>query len=247
MSKGFMVIDRERLSDWQWLTDKNVYYAFTRMLFDANFEKKLWRNIVIERGQFVCGIDRYAAELGFSTQSLRTIIQKLKKSGDIDVKATNKFTIITICNYDSWCCKTYNEEDASNEQTNNQATNNQQTTNDNLIIELNKRIEQLEKEKEELANASLKKTKSFVPPTVEEVSGYVREQGFHFDAVAFVSFYESKGWFVGKNKMKDWKAACRTWERKRKENVSTPQSREEIGVILRGNNTGKYDNAELWD
>ena len=148
MSKGFMVIDRERLSDWQWLSDKNVYYAFTRMLFDANFEIKLWRNIVIERGQFVCGIDRYAAELGFSTQSLRTIIQKLKRSGDIDVKATNKFTIITICNYDSWCCKTCNDSDGSNEQSNNPATINQQTTNDNLIIELKKRIEQLEKEKD---------------------------------------------------------------------------------------------------
>ena len=121
-------------------------------------------------------------------------------------------------------------------------TNDQQTT----TIEISKEIEELKKEnerlKEELANASKKKAKSFVPPTVEEVSEFVREQGFHFDAIAFVNFYESKGWLVGKNKMKDWKAACRTWEQKRSENLFAPQSREDIGVILYGNNTGKYDN-----
>ena len=54
--------------------------------------------------------------------------------------------------------------------------------------------------------------KPFIPPTVEEVSTYCMERGNSVDAEAFVDFYASKGWMIGKNKMKDWKAAVRTWE-----------------------------------
>lgn len=53
----------------------------------------------------------------------------------------------------------------------------------------------------------------FVPPTVEEAQAYIAEQGYSVDAERFVDFYTAKGWFVGKNPMKDWKAAVRTWER----------------------------------
>lgn len=53
----------------------------------------------------------------------------------------------------------------------------------------------------------------FVPPTVEEAQAYITEQGYSVDAERFVDFYTAKGWFVGKNPMKDWKAAVRTWER----------------------------------
>lgn len=58
----------------------------------------------------------------------------------------------------------------------------------------------------------------FVPPTVEEVREYCNERKNTVDAEAFVDFYASKGWMVGKNKMKDWKAAVRTWEKSRNSN-----------------------------
>lgn len=52
----------------------------------------------------------------------------------------------------------------------------------------------------------------FTPPTVDDVAAYVREKGYHVNAERFVSFYQQKGWMVGKNRMKDWKAAVRNWE-----------------------------------
>ena len=61
------------------------------------------------------------------------------------------------------------------------------------------------------------KRKVFKPPTVEEVHAYCCERMNNVDAEAFVDFYESKGWMIGKNKMKDWKSAVRTWERNRNE------------------------------
>lgn len=51
-------------------------------------------------------------------------------------------------------------------------------------------------------------------PTVEEVAAYCRERGNRVDAERFVDFYASKGWKVGNQPMKDWKACVRTWERR---------------------------------
>lgn len=53
----------------------------------------------------------------------------------------------------------------------------------------------------------------FVPPTIKEVDVYAQEKGFHLDADKFVDFYKSKGWKVGRNSMKDWKAAVRNAHR----------------------------------
>lgn len=57
-------------------------------------------------------------------------------------------------------------------------------------------------------------TKRFTPPTVDEVRAYCYERGNGIDPQRFVDYYTSNGWMVGKNKMKDWKAAVRTWEKK---------------------------------
>ena len=62
-------------------------------------------------------------------------------------------------------------------------------------------------------NPSIKTRARFTPPTVDEVDAYCKERGNGVDAQKFVDFYDSKGWMVGKNSMKDWKAAVRTWEK----------------------------------
>ena len=53
----------------------------------------------------------------------------------------------------------------------------------------------------------------FTPPTLEEVKSYCLERNNKVDAQRFIDFYESKGWMIGKSKMKDWKACVRTWEK----------------------------------
>jgi len=59
----------------------------------------------------------------------------------------------------------------------------------------------------------------FKKPTLEEVKEYCEERNNGIDAEMFINFYESKGWMVGKNKMKDWKACVRTWEKSRNTKV----------------------------
>ncbi len=86
------------------------------------------------------------------------------------------------------------------------------------IVETQDRLEiELEKELEvygvATAPSTPKKSTRFIPPTLEEVAAYCKERNNRVDAGRFVDFYTAKGWMVGKNKMKDWKSAVRTWER----------------------------------
>lgn len=71
------------------------------------------------------------------------------------------------------------------------------------------------KEKEIIKEREKEKTaRRFIPPTVEEVKARIAEMGYTFDAEAFIAFYQSNGWMVGKSKMKDWRAAMVTWQKR---------------------------------
>ena len=72
-----------------------------------------------------------------------------------------------------------------------------------------------------------KKSTRFVPPTVEDVRAYCQERHNGVNPETFVDFYTGKGWFVGMNKMKDWKAAVRTWERSRNGQTQTQKINRE--------------------
>ena len=62
-----------------------------------------------------------------------------------------------------------------------------------------------------------RKTAKFVKPTIEEIRAYTTAKHYTFDAEAFFAYYESNGWKVGRNPMKDWRMACTTWQKKQNE------------------------------
>lgn len=70
----------------------------------------------------------------------------------------------------------------------------------------------------------------FSPPSLDEVQAYIAERGSAVDAQQFIDFYSCKGWMVGKNRMKDWKAAVRTWEKRRKEEAGEKPTKQEYHV-----------------
>ena len=73
--------------------------------------------------------------------------------------------------------------------------------------------------------------KRFVPPTVQDVADYCRGNGYSVDPERFIAYYESNGWMVGRNKMKNWQATVRTWARKEKSTVA-PATPENCGYTL---------------
>ena len=89
-------------------------------------------------------------------------------------------------------------------------------------------------EQPEVANSlnSPKRNSRFIPPTAEEVREYCAEHNYSVDPQRFVDFYECKGWMVGKNKMKDWKAAVRTWARRDQKEVTKDEPEPTNSVRL---------------
>lgn len=73
---------------------------------------------------------------------------------------------------------------------------------------------------------------AFQKPTVAEIEAYCRERGRGIDAQAVYDHYEANGWMVGRTKMKDWKAAVRTWERKEQEGAYSAPTRRRRGPEL---------------
>ena len=81
-------------------------------------------------------------------------------------------------------------------------------------IKENKRKEKNKSISNDIEREKAKTVKRFCPPTLQEVQAYIQEKGYSIDAEAFIAFYESKGWMVGKNKMKDWRMAIVTWSKR---------------------------------
>ena len=99
-----------------------------------------------------------------------------------------------------------------------------------IEIELEKEIK-IEKEIDSSAKSTTTKRKRFEKPTLSEIKQYCIERNNNVNAEQFFDYYESNGWKVGKNSMKDWKAAVRTWERSEYRNVKVSKKQQAIDVV----------------
>jgi predicted phage replisome organizer len=95
------------------------------------------------------------------------------------------------------------------------------------------------KSKNKSKSIEKEKEKRFTPPTLDEVRAYCEERKNNIDPQAFIDFYESKGWMIGKNKMKDFRACVRTWEKRER-----PSSSIKIPVPEWIENTGDSEMAD---
>jgi len=195
---GWIKLHRQ-ITDWEWYDDHNTFRLFIHLLLKANHKERSYRGTTIEVGCIMTGRELLSKETGLSVQQIRTCLERLKLTNEITIKSDKQGTIIQVVKYKDYQVTT-------NELTTNQPISNQQVTtnkNDN-------------KEKNE--------NNTFKPPTANDVRSYCLERNNFVNAETFIDFYESKGWMVGKNKMKDWKACVRTWE---KTNTKPIQQKDE--------------------
>ena len=178
---GWIKLHRQIL-EWEWYSDNNCFRLFLHLLLKANHKEKRFKGIELKVGSIVTSRDLLARETGLSSQQIRTALNKLISTNEITSETSSQGTILQIVSYEKY-------QVATNEITNEQPTSNQQSTTNNNV----------------------KKEKKFIIPTFNDVLEYCMQNNLDVDGVKFINFYESKGWMVGKNKMKDWKAAIRTW------------------------------------
>jgi len=118
-----------KITNWEWFKTPNMYHLFTYMVLCANHEDNNWQGISIKKGQLVSGIKSLSQSTGISAQSVRTCLNKLKSTGEITIQSTNKYSIITICNYATYQLQNTDANNQINNQPNKQLTSNQQSTN----------------------------------------------------------------------------------------------------------------------
>ena len=117
----------EKLLKWEWYGDPCMVAMWIHLLLTANWCDKRWRGITIKRGQLLTSRTRLSDEVGTSDQQTRTCLERLQSSGEITCEATNKYTIITICKYDTYQ-SIFLAEQPAEQPTNNQQNPNKQPT-----------------------------------------------------------------------------------------------------------------------
>ena len=107
------------------------------------------------------------------------------------------------------------------------------TPNVNVDVNVNENIKESEEKK-----------LRFYPPTLEELKKYIADNKYNVDPERFIDYYTANGWTVGKNRMKDWKAVVRNWDRSQK---SGGRMRQELTAETKFNNFEQrsYDYAAL--
>lgn len=125
--QGFIKLHRSILN-WEWWDDDITLKVFLWLLLNANWENTRYRGFDVPRGSLVAGRKKMAKTLGISEQSVRTALEHLKSTNEITIKSTNKFSIVTIVNWEKFQGL---EKESTNKST-NEITNNQPTTNQQL-------------------------------------------------------------------------------------------------------------------
>ena len=120
-----------RFLEWEWYDQTSMVRLFLHILLKANYEDKKWHGVVIKRGQLVTSFANLSAETGLSLQVIRSCLDKLQRTGEVNKQSTSQYTIITVCKYAD-----YQQFEDAEQQTNNiQITSEQQASNKRVTNE----------------------------------------------------------------------------------------------------------------
>lgn len=198
--KGWIKLHRKVLDCWIW-NDKPYDKArawIDLLLLAMHHDKKIMSDdkvVIVPRGCYITSVLKLSDRWGWSRNKVKRFLDVLETEHMLKTERTNSGTLVTIVNYEVYQVQEQ-EDEPTREPTN----------------------EPPSEPPDEPQNKNIKNVKNknniFCPPTVDEVQKYIHSVGSKVDAEAFVAFYESKGWVVGKNKMKNWKSAIVTWEKR---------------------------------
>lgn len=189
-----------KMLTWEWYGDTNTTRVFLHILLKVNYEPSRYKGREIGAGECVFGRKKWAEELGLSERQVRTAIEHLKSTNEITTKSTNRFTVVHV---EKWAFWQIGEGKPTNKSTNSKSNKRPTTDQQPTTSKESKNVR-----KEEVLNI-----RNLIPPTLEMVTEYIEANNYNVDAEAFMDYYNSKGWLVGRSKMKDWQASVRTWSR----------------------------------
>lgn len=210
---------------------------------------KLFQKIYGEQGYYCEWTDEvallFASKNGVGSNAVSEIVQASVRRGIFDKDLFDKYSILTSAGIQKRYFEAVNRRTQINvisEYLLVSDTILSENVNKNRVNVCNNSINVYKNSQRKVKESKLNKNKEsigtasrFTPPTIEEVKEYCKKRNNNVDAQRFIDYYTSNGWFVGKTKMKDWKAAVRTWE-------SNGYSNRDTSNLPNKNNFQNYDN-----
>ena len=123
----FIKIDRN-IMRWRWWGNHNTLIVFLTLLITANIQEKTFERDIIRRGEVATSISTISQQTKLSPQSVRTAINHLKSTGEITIRSTNRYQVITIVNYDLYQSKSTSKSTFNQQTANKQLTSKLTTT-----------------------------------------------------------------------------------------------------------------------
>lgn len=215
-NQGYISLHRKVMQNFLFKEKRafSKFEAWLYLLMNANHTdtKVLLGNqlINVKKGSFITSEIKLMAEFSWSKSKLRTFLSLLESQSMIEKVTDSKKTTLTIVKYSDYqehqtakkpqknrkpTAKELRSDTDNNENNDNKDNNENNITNPTEV---------------ELVMSTQKR---FLIPSISEISTYCKERNNEVNPEQFYDHYQSNGWMVGKNKMKDWKAAVRTWEK----------------------------------
>ena len=228
---GFIVIDR-KIKEWRFWQNATACALWLHILINANWKDGYYHCAKIPRGSFATSMRHLAEELDTSEKTVRKWLKRFEEEGQISIEASKHYTIIKVLNYSA-----YQDVGMVRGSQQDSEQYSQQGLFEGLVdgsfegLDNRTTITTITTEPKKPNSSSRMKR-----PTVDQIQEYISENNYAVNAEKFYDYYESNGWKVGRNPMKNWKACVRTWSRgspKKGSNIriDTPQWHKD----------GKYD------
>jgi DNA-binding transcriptional regulator YhcF (GntR family) len=215
---GWIKLHREIKNHWIYTEKRKFskFEAWTDILLSVNHAQAKTiikgKLITIERGESILSLDSWGMKWGWNKSAVNRFFDLLKKDGMIVLQNETVTTRLTVCNYAS-----YQDERNAHETQTKRKRNASET-----------QTKSIEEEKEEQQE---KEEKKFRKPTIEEIALYMEEKGMNNVAERFYNFYEAKGWMIGKNAIKNWKACVITWKDGNLKNTTQSTKQPKIATL----------------
>jgi len=174
MREGFIKLYR-KLADWGWYRDPNVLSVFIHILLLANWEDREWQGKIIKRGSFITSIEHLSAECGLSVRQMRTVLDKLLYTQEIDKQTTNRYTLITVIKYNDY-------QEIDKQMTNKRQTDDKQTTTTKEYKNIRSK---------EVKNKELVIKKIYIPPNLND-DDFIEIANKYKTTLDFVKFQYDK-------------------------------------------------------
>lgn len=211
MKKGWICLHRKIQECDLWINNEpfDIRSAWIDLLLLANHEDVDivfdYKPMTVKRGQFLTSVRKLGARWSWSKNRTLKYLRLLESLGMIERDSDRQRTLLTIVKYDVYQGLWDTDMDTTVD-----------TGKDTHIdTGVDTGMPQTTMKNNE-NNENKINNKRFAKPSVDEIRNYCLERKNGIDPQQFFDYYESKGWMIGKNHMKDWKASVRTWENRRK-------------------------------